>query len=44
MMVSGMFVFKLRKFLLQETIMFSLGATDEFGTLYERQISQDELF
>ena len=44
MMVGGMVIFKLRQFLLQESIIFSLGATDEYGSLYERQITQDELF
>ena len=43
-MVGGMVVFKMRQFLLQESIVFSLGATDEQGTLYQRQLTQDELF
>lgn len=44
MMVGGMVIFKLRQFLLQESIIFSLGATDEYGSLYERQLTQDQLF
>lgn len=43
-MVGALLVFKIRQFLLQESITFSLGATDDNGKLYERQITQDELF
>lgn len=43
-MVGALLVFKIRQFLLQEPITFSLGATDDNGKLYERQITQDELF
>lgn len=43
-LVSGMLVFRLRQFLLQETIYYSLGATDERGQLFQRQLSQDELW
>lgn len=42
--IGALVIFKLRQFLLQESIIFSLGATDEQGTLFERQISQDQLF
>lgn len=43
-LVGALVVFRLREFLLQEQIIFSLGVTDSYGQLYERQISQDELF
>ncbi len=43
-MVGALLVFKIRQFLLQESITFSLGATDEQGQLFERKITQDELF
>lgn len=43
-LVGALLVFKIRQFLLQEPIIFSLGATDPKGKLFERQISQDELF
>ena len=43
-MIGALLVFKIRQFLLQESITFSLGATDDKGTLFERQITQDELF
>lgn len=43
-LVGGMLVFKLRQYLLQESIYYSLGATDEHGQLYQRQLSQDELW
>jgi hypothetical protein len=35
-MVGALLVFKIRQFLLQESITFSLGATDDKGTLFER--------
>lgn len=43
-LVGGMLVFRLRQFLLQETIYYSLGATDERGQLFQRELSQDELW
>ena len=43
-LVGGMLVFRLRQYLLQETIYYSLGATDERGQLFQRQMSQDELW
>lgn len=43
-LTGGFLVFRLRQFLLQETIYYSLGVTDENGQLYHRQMSQDELW
>lgn len=43
-LVGGFLVFRLRQFLLQETIFYSLGVTDENGQLFHRQMSQDELW
>ena len=44
MLVSAAVVFKVREFLLQEQLIFSLGVTDAEGNLYERQITSDQLF
>lgn len=44
MVIGGLLVFKLRQFLLQESIYYSLGATDENGQLFQRKMSQDELW
>ena len=43
-LIGALLVFRVRQFLLQESIIFSLGATDDKGQLFERQITQDELF
>ena len=43
-LIGALLVFRVRQFLLQESIVFSLGATDDHGQLFERQITQDELF
>lgn len=43
-LIGALLVFRIRQFLLQESITFSLGATDDKGQLFERQITQDELF
>ena len=43
-LIGALLVFRVRQFLLQESIVFSLGAIDEHGQLFERQITQDELF
>lgn len=44
MSIGALLVYKIREFLLDEQIYFSLGATDENGKLFEKQISQEELF
>lgn len=44
MVTGAMLIFKLRQFLLNEEIVFSLGATNEHKQLFERQVHQDELF
>ena len=44
MVIGGLLVFKLRQFLLQESIYYSLGATDDNGQLFHREMSQDELW
>lgn len=41
---GGFLVFRIRQFLLKETIFYSLGAQDEFGELFQREFSQDELW
>lgn len=43
-LIGALLVFRIRQFLLQESIIFSLGATDDKGRLFERQVTQDELF
>lgn len=43
-LTGGFLTFRLRQFLLQETIYYSLGATDERGQLFQREMSQDELW
>lgn len=43
-LLGGFLVFRIRQFLLQETIYYSLGATDERGQLFQRKMSQDELW
>lgn len=43
-LLGGLLVFRIRQFLLQETIYYSLGATDEKGQLFQRKMSQDELW